>query len=98
SPATSQLVLNTDGGPTAGTAVRRAIATALDFDALRTELAGGWPDGMLAVDSQVELPSTQNAVTQDGPPLAVTGDPVAARAVLADAGYRVDGLYARNGG
>ena len=58
---------------------------------------GGRPDGMLPVSSQVQLPSTtHDDADTSAPPLAITGDADAARAVLADAGYRVDGLYARN--
>ncbi len=51
---------------------------------------------MLPVSSQVQLPSTTHDTGTSAPPLAITGDADAARAVLADVGYRVDGLYARN--
>ncbi len=95
-PATTQLVLNTTAGPTEAVSVRRAIATALDYPTLRETAAGGRVDGLLPVSSQVSLPSTTGGPGPSAPPLAITGDAEAARDVLADAGYRVDGLYARN--
>jgi ABC-type transport system substrate-binding protein len=94
-PATTQLVLNTTTGTTQAVAVRRAIATALDYPTLRETAAGGRVGGMLPVSSQVSLPSPTEGTDTSAPPLAITGDADAARAVLADAGYQVDGLYAR---
>jgi ABC-type transport system substrate-binding protein len=96
-PATTQLVLNTTAGPTKAVAVRRAIATALDYPTLRETAAGGRVGGVLPVSSQVSLPSTGEGTGTSAPPLAITDDADAAREVLADAGYRVDGLYARTG-
>ena len=112
-PATVQLVLNMTAGATAERSVRTAVATALDYPALRAVLAGAVPaggaggpggsggdsgdfNGMLPVASQVRLPAQTG--TSTGPPLAITGDPDAAREVLSGAGFDVGGVYARRDG
>ncbi|GGL86504.1 ABC transporter family substrate-binding protein [Nakamurella endophytica] len=91
-PATVDLVFDTAAGPTRQTAVRRAVAQALDLSALRAVLTGGRDDGLLPVSSAVTLPSTRGAGTLDGPPVP-TGDPAAAAASLTAAGWTATGAY-----
>ncbi len=96
-PLTTQLIFNTTSGATADTGVRTAIAVAMNQPLLAVDLTAGWISGGVAVGSQVRLPS--QATEHGSPPPAVgTGDAVAARAALTDAGYTGTGLYVEKGG
>jgi ABC-type transport system substrate-binding protein len=95
-PASVQVVFNTVQGATAVADVRRAVAAAVDLQAVAAVLAGGWLDGGPTVTSQVRLPA--QATDGDGENAVETGDPGAAQRFLDAAGYQRNGLYAIENG
>lgn len=88
-PGTVQLVLNTVTGATADLQVRRAVAAAIDTQALRVVLDGGNTGGGAAANSLVTL-----GAGIPGP----TAGTSAALADLAGAGYHRESLYMSKGG
>ena len=85
-PGTSYLGLNTQSGPTADLAVRRAIAQAIDRQYLIDEvLKQPWH-----VPAQTLIPPGTPGYQGDQPDVGLAYNPDAARTVLADAGYGAD--------
>jgi ABC-type transport system substrate-binding protein len=101
-PAVTQLVFNTSAGPAADDHVRAAIAHAIDAAAVRDALAGG-PSGVpieLPLPSPIGLAATtvlpSAAAAPQAPP--ASPDSSAAATELAEAGYRMAGLYVTRDG
>jgi oligopeptide transport system substrate-binding protein len=85
-PGTSYLGLNTQSGPTADLAVRRAMAQAIDRQYLINEvLKQPWH-----VPAQALIPPGVPGHQGDKPDVGLAYNPEAARAALAEAGYGPD--------
>ena len=85
-PGTSYLGLNTQSGPTADPAVRRAMAQAIDRQFLINEvLKQPWH-----VPAQTLIPPGIPGYQGDKPDVGLAYNPEAARAALAEAGYGPD--------
>ncbi|GAA4798383.1 hypothetical protein GCM10023200_38570 [Actinomycetospora chlora] len=99
-PALVQLALRSDDGPLADLRVRRAVAAALDRDALRTVGADGGPSADLPADAFARAPSEPGyraTLTPDSP--AARRDLAEAAGLLTEAGYTrgADGIWQRAG-
>ncbi|HET8589609.1 MAG TPA: ABC transporter family substrate-binding protein [Nakamurella sp.] len=100
-PAVTQLVFDTTAGPAADVHVRTAIAHAIDAGQIREVLAGGTSGTPVELPVPTTIGLAADAVLEPGkvPPSAEAPPDIgAAVRELAEAGYRMAGLYvARDG-